>query len=235
MHDPAPADAGEPGGPPLRHRLPSGQPAAGLITGERAAEGHPATTHRPCVSPIVLGTYREYAETLQEAADVRAVHTYPVRFGDAGPAPLRRAAEVTGGRRPMAWWPAALAGLLVLGGPALRRGIARLGKTAADPGYLPLYLDNDAVMRLFKTGGFVMVTGRFEAGGGRGGSLVMRAPYAGGGPAAHLRVVLRGDGLLTPDRQLPEGQFQAHCLGKVTSWDPGAREVVLQYPVAVFR
>ncbi|MEV6803610.1 hypothetical protein [Streptomyces sp. NPDC051132] len=245
---------------------------------------------------------------------------------------------------PMAWWLAALAGLLVLGGLALRRGIARLGKTAADPSYLPLYLDNDAVMRLFKmgnykaalrkeveerrirsagclaviplvsllfkvTGGsttevvakyveksepisviglllsvlrrgdalvevrlrpdsgtvlpnrallrelarseggsgaaatvplteigeFVMVTGRFEAGGGRGGSLVMRAPYAGGGPAAHLRVVLRGDGLLTPDRQLPEGQFQAHCLGKVTSWDPGAREVVLQYPVAVFR
>ncbi|MEV6803608.1 hypothetical protein [Streptomyces sp. NPDC051132] len=47
--------------------FPSGQPAADLITGERAAEGHPATTYRPFVSPIVLGTYREYAETLQEA------------------------------------------------------------------------------------------------------------------------------------------------------------------------
>ncbi|MEV6803609.1 VWA domain-containing protein [Streptomyces sp. NPDC051132] len=32
------------------------------------------------------------------SAGVRAVHTYPVRFGDADPAPLRRAAEVTGGR-----------------------------------------------------------------------------------------------------------------------------------------
>lgn len=243
----------------------------------------------------------------------------------------------------MVWWLAALAGLLVLGGLALRRGIARLGKGSEERSYLPLYLDNDAVMGLFKmgnyksalrkeveerrirnagclaviplvsllfkvTGGsstevvakyveksepisviglllsvlrrgdalvevrlraaggtvtpnrallrelaatagagpagsvplseigeFVMVTGRFEARGPRGETLVMRAPYADGGPAAHLRVVLRGDGLLTPDRELPEGQFQAHCLGKVTSWDPEAREVVLQYPVAVFR
>ncbi|CAL9489695.1 hypothetical protein [Streptomyces lavenduligriseus] len=241
---------------------------------------------------------------------------------------------------PMTWWLLALAGLLVLAGRALRRGLARLGRTAADPAYLPLYLDNDAVMGLFKmgnykaalrkeveerrirnagclaviplvsvllkvTGGsttevvakyvensepisviglllsvlrrgdalvevrlrpdsgtvipnrallgelartgpatavplseigeFVMVTGRFEAGDSRGETLLMRAPYADGGPTAHLRVVLRGDGLLTPDKELPEGQFQAHCLGKVTSWDPDAREVVLQYPVAVFR
>ncbi|GAA2772537.1 hypothetical protein GCM10010521_58390 [Streptomyces rameus] len=245
---------------------------------------------------------------------------------------------------PMAWWLAGFAGLLVLGGFALRRGLARLGKVPEDPSYLPLYLDNDAVMGLFKmgnyksalrkeveerrirsagclaviplvsllfkvTGGsttevvakyvensepisviglllsvlrrgdalvevrlrpdsgtvvpnrallrelartgagagaavdvplseigeFVMVTGRFEARGTRGRTLVMRAPYADGGRAAHLRVVVRGDGLLTPDRELPEGQFQAHCLGKVTSWDPEAREIVLQYPVAVFR
>jgi hypothetical protein len=47
--------------------FPSGQPAADLITRKRAAEGHPATTYRPFVSPIVLGTYREYAETLQDA------------------------------------------------------------------------------------------------------------------------------------------------------------------------
>ncbi|WP_309485430.1 hypothetical protein [Streptomyces sp. WELS2] len=47
--------------------FPSGQPAADLITSRRAAEGHPATTYRPFVSPIVLGTYREYAETLREA------------------------------------------------------------------------------------------------------------------------------------------------------------------------
>ncbi|MFJ9869319.1 hypothetical protein [Streptomyces sp. NPDC101165] len=47
--------------------FPSGQPAADLITKRRATEGRPATTYRPFVSPIVLGTYREYAETLQEA------------------------------------------------------------------------------------------------------------------------------------------------------------------------
>ncbi|WP_345057418.1 hypothetical protein [Streptomyces rameus] len=47
--------------------FPSGQPAADLITGRSAAEGHPVTTYRPFVSPIVLGTYREYAETLQDA------------------------------------------------------------------------------------------------------------------------------------------------------------------------
>ncbi|MGW7818649.1 hypothetical protein ACWGLF_11030 [Streptomyces puniciscabiei] len=47
--------------------FPSGQPAADLITRKRAAEGHPATTYRPFVSPVVLGTYREYAETLQDA------------------------------------------------------------------------------------------------------------------------------------------------------------------------
>ncbi|MFF4043956.1 hypothetical protein [Streptomyces sp. NPDC001816] len=47
--------------------FPSGQPAADLITRKRASEGRPATTYRPFVSPIVLGTYREYAETLQEA------------------------------------------------------------------------------------------------------------------------------------------------------------------------
>jgi hypothetical protein len=47
--------------------FPSGQPAADLITKKQAAKGHPATTYRPFVSPIVLGTYREYARTLQDA------------------------------------------------------------------------------------------------------------------------------------------------------------------------
>ncbi|SED21228.1 hypothetical protein SAMN05216532_3812 [Streptomyces sp. 2231.1] len=92
-----------------------------------------------------------------------------------------------------------------------------------------------AEVPLSEIGEFVMVTGRFEAGDRREATLVMRAPYGDGGPAARLRVVLRADGLLTPDRELPEGQFQAHCLGKVTSWDPRARQIVLQYPVAVFR
>lgn len=88
---------------------------------------------------------------------------------------------------------------------------------------------------LSEIGEFVMITGRFEAQGSRGETLVMRAPYGDGEEAAHLRVVLRVEGLRTPDRLLPEGEFQAHCLGKVTSWRSGTREVVLQYPVAVFQ
>jgi hypothetical protein len=47
--------------------FPSGQPAADLITRKRAAEGRPAGTFRPFVSPIVLATYREYARTLEAA------------------------------------------------------------------------------------------------------------------------------------------------------------------------
>ncbi|MDV5149589.1 hypothetical protein R1T08_37125 [Streptomyces sp. SBC-4] len=47
--------------------FPSGQPAGDLITGLRATEGRYAKVHRPFVSPIVLATYREYAETLRDA------------------------------------------------------------------------------------------------------------------------------------------------------------------------
>ncbi|KJY46179.1 hypothetical protein VR46_10575 [Streptomyces sp. NRRL S-444] len=47
--------------------FPSGQPAGDLITGVRAAAGQYAKVHRPFVSPIVLATYREYAETLYDA------------------------------------------------------------------------------------------------------------------------------------------------------------------------
>ncbi|MEV5876949.1 hypothetical protein AB0L75_22460 [Streptomyces sp. NPDC052101] len=240
----------------------------------------------------------------------------------------------------MVWWLAAFAGLLVLGALALRRGLGRLGKASEDPSYQPLYLDNDAVMGLYKmgnyksamrreveerrmrnagclaaipllsllfkvTGGsstevvakyvessepisviglllsvlkhkdalvevelagaagtvtpnhvlsrklapsarevaltaigeFVMITGRFQAvrtDDPQGGTLVMRAPYRDGESAAHLRVILRGDGLRKPYTKLPGGQFPAHCLGKVTSWDPEACESVLEYPLAVF-
>ncbi|MCX5403046.1 hypothetical protein OHA37_03980 [Streptomyces sp. NBC_00335] len=47
--------------------FPSGQPAGDLITNRRAAENKYAKVHRPFVSPIVLATYREYAETLRDA------------------------------------------------------------------------------------------------------------------------------------------------------------------------
>ncbi|MGP3925349.1 hypothetical protein [Streptomyces sp. 8N616] len=46
--------------------FPSGQPAGDLITTQRAAKGRYAKVHRPFVSPIVLATYREYAETLRD-------------------------------------------------------------------------------------------------------------------------------------------------------------------------
>ncbi|WP_406398887.1 hypothetical protein OH805_07350 [Streptomyces sp. NBC_00879] len=47
--------------------FPSGQPAGDLITGQRAADNQYVKVHRPFVSPIVLATYREYAETLRDA------------------------------------------------------------------------------------------------------------------------------------------------------------------------
>ncbi|WP_330338444.1 hypothetical protein [Streptomyces sp. NBC_00557] len=237
----------------------------------------------------------------------------------------------------MVWWLVAFAGLVTLVVLGVRSVLKRLGKRAEEPHYLPLYLDNDAVMDVFKMrnhqsalrkeveernvrntgwlaaipvlswmfqlhgdrateivakyvkesepiqviglllsvlqrgdglarvrlqerpatvrpnrallaagvtdhvvlseiGEFVMITGRFEAQEAAGDTLVMRASYGDGEQSAHLRVVLRVGGLRpSGDRKLPEGQFRAHCLGKVTTWRPDTREVVLQYPVAVFQ
>ncbi|MCX4878183.1 hypothetical protein [Streptomyces sp. NBC_00847] len=241
----------------------------------------------------------------------------------------------------MAWWLAAFAGLLVLAGYGVRR-VLRRRETGTGPNYLPLYLDNDAVMNLYEMGNykaamrreieerrirsagclavipfvsllfkvagrastevvakyveeskpmsviglllsllrskdgivevllqpetvtpnaalvarlgrraagegpsgevalteigeFVMVTARFEAQVGSGETLVMRAPYGEGGvSSAHLRVILRREGLHRANKELPTGQFQAHCLGKVTSWDARAHDVVLEHPIAIF-
>lgn len=44
--------------------FPSGQPAADLISRERAEANRPVLLYRPFVSPIVLATYRSYAEAL---------------------------------------------------------------------------------------------------------------------------------------------------------------------------
>lgn len=87
---------------------------------------------------------------------------------------------------------------------------------------------------LSEVGEFVMVTARFEAQGGSGETLVMRAPYGDGELSACLRVVLRREGLQRANKELPTGQFQAHCLGKVTSWDAQDHDVVLEHPIAVF-
>ena len=45
--------------------FPSGQPAADLISRERARANRPVLLYRPFVSPIVLATYRDYAEVLR--------------------------------------------------------------------------------------------------------------------------------------------------------------------------
>ncbi|MFF8957603.1 hypothetical protein [Streptomyces sp. NPDC014894] len=47
--------------------FPSGQPAGDLITRERAARNEFTKIYRPFVSPIVLASYREYAEALKDA------------------------------------------------------------------------------------------------------------------------------------------------------------------------
>jgi hypothetical protein len=47
--------------------FPSGQPTAELVTRRRQADQAYASPHRVFVSPIVLATYREYAETLRAA------------------------------------------------------------------------------------------------------------------------------------------------------------------------
>ena len=44
--------------------FPSGQPASDLISRERARANRPVLLYRPFVSPIVLATYRDYAEVL---------------------------------------------------------------------------------------------------------------------------------------------------------------------------
>jgi hypothetical protein len=47
--------------------FPSGQPASVLITQQRQRLGRYTTTYRPFVSPLVLATYRDYAEALRQA------------------------------------------------------------------------------------------------------------------------------------------------------------------------
>ncbi|MFF4229425.1 hypothetical protein [Streptomyces sp. NPDC001820] len=54
--------------------FPSGQPAGDLITSQRAAKNQYVKVHRPFVSPIVLATYREYAETLRAAGIATPQH-----------------------------------------------------------------------------------------------------------------------------------------------------------------
>lgn len=51
--------------------FPSGQPSARLILDQRNASGLRARQFRPFVSPIVLATFREYAETLRRAGAAR--------------------------------------------------------------------------------------------------------------------------------------------------------------------
>lgn len=92
----------------------------------------------------------------------------------------------------------------------------------------------DDLVTLTEIHDFVMVGGRFKAESVSGRTLVMRAAYSDGERTAHLRVKMRREGVLAPGKKLPEGQFRAICLGKVTSWDPQTQETLLERPIAVF-
>jgi hypothetical protein len=54
--------------------FPSGQPAADLIMTNRLNSGKDAQAHVPFVSPIVLATYRPYAQALQDAGVATPMH-----------------------------------------------------------------------------------------------------------------------------------------------------------------
>ncbi|MDO0915354.1 hypothetical protein QQM39_32425 [Streptomyces sp. DT2A-34] len=60
--------------------FPSGQPAADLISRERAEANRPVLLYRPFVSPIVLATYRNYAEALSDHGVAK-----PQQGPDGGP------------------------------------------------------------------------------------------------------------------------------------------------------
>jgi hypothetical protein len=53
--------------PEVDFYFPSGRPAAQLVASRRQAEQAYSTQHRVFISPIVVATYREYAETLRAA------------------------------------------------------------------------------------------------------------------------------------------------------------------------
>lgn len=61
--------------------FPSGQPAADMISRERAEANRPVLLYRPFVSPIVLATYRNYAEAL---VDTKAAVAQPNPENPAG-------------------------------------------------------------------------------------------------------------------------------------------------------
>jgi len=61
--------------------FPSGQPAAELVIQRQRAEEKHNSEYRPFVTPIVLATYREYAETLRDAG----VATPQATFGFGRP------------------------------------------------------------------------------------------------------------------------------------------------------
>jgi hypothetical protein len=79
---------------------------------------------------------------------------------------------------------------------------------------------------------FVSVEGRFRAGPEDGTGFVMRAHYESQGQPAQLKVPLAAEGLRI-DRMY-DGEFQARCLGKMTTWNAETREVTLD-AIAIFR
>jgi hypothetical protein len=58
----------------LDFAFPSGQPGAMMIVEKRRAQHLPAEPYSPFLSPIVLATFRDYAETLRDNGVARPLH-----------------------------------------------------------------------------------------------------------------------------------------------------------------
>lgn len=114
--------------------------------------------------------------------------------------------------------------------PALRNRLAAVpGRDA---------LERTAV-RLRDIGDYVSISGRFRKAGATDSRTVFLAPYGDpddpdGEPdgEAHVKVVCATGGLRAD--VIPDGSFQARCLGKVIDWEPAGRELAVD-PIAIFR
>ncbi|MEU5693349.1 hypothetical protein [Actinosynnema sp. NPDC020468] len=101
---------------------------------------------------------------------------------------------------------------------------------------LDKHLDGDQrTARLRKVDSYVSVKGWFRVAGEAGGTTTFLAPF--GDPDDHeegaqVRVDCHGQGLR--DEVVPDGRFQARCLGKVQSWRATTGELVIR-PIAMFQ
>ncbi|MCP2269878.1 hypothetical protein [Actinokineospora diospyrosa] len=92
-----------------------------------------------------------------------------------------------------------------------------------------------ATLRLRAIDDYVSVRGSFRVSEQSGSRTVLLAPF--GDPddpeeGPQVRIECHQDGLR--DDEIPDGPFQARCLGKVQSWKAGTGELVIR-PIAIFQ